>query len=220
MGEQTLYILDQSLIYALWAFMVVFLISLFFIRRQLKARKQGLADYFQEEFEQRLEDNLKGKSLSSETASFVFLSDRIRMATRALVLSALLAIACFVVVGFTPLSLFDNFTNRQVWTTAPLRLTLLNYERFYEGFSVDGEVWNQGEEPLTGIRASIQIWGSERDLLEEVSVPVQPDPFLPRSSGTFSLRYTTNSPFLYGYRVLFVNEEGQHMSHVKGFDVY
>lgn len=220
MGEQTLYILDQSLFYALWAFMLVFLISLFFIRHQLKTRKQGLADYFQEEFEQHLEDNLKGKFLSSETASFVLLSDRIRMATRALILSILLAVVCFVVVGFTPLSFFDNFANRKVWTTAPLRLTLLNYERFYEGFSVDGEVWNQGEEPLTGLSASIQIWGSERDLLEEISVPVQPDPFLPRSPGTFSLRYTTNSPFLYGYRVLFVNDEGQHMSYVKGFDVY
>ena len=101
----------------------------------------------------------------------------------------------------------------------PLRLTTLSYERFHEGFSLRGEVWNQTQDSLQGVTARVQVLGSENELLENVPVPVEPDPLPGRSPGTFQLNYTKNSPFLHGYRVTFESVLGAPIPHIKGFDV-
>lgn len=220
MSEQILQILDQSLTYSLWAFLLIFIIILFFIALRLKARKRGLADYFREEFEKRFEREIVGEDLAKPLERYVPLSNRLRMAVHALFISAVLALGCFLVAGFTPISFFDNFATEKRWQTTPLRLTRLNYERFYEGFSLQGEVWNQSEESIRGLRAIIHIWKFDHELLDQVLAPVQPDPFPSRSAGTFSVRYTENSPFLYGYQVSFETADGLEVPHVKGFDVH
>ncbi|MDA2929269.1 hypothetical protein MYX84_04860, partial [Acidobacteria bacterium AH-259-O06] len=217
MSEQILQILDQSLTYSLWAFLLIFIIILFFIALRLKARKRGLADYFREEFEKRFEREIVGEDLAKPLERYVPLSNRLRMAVHALFISAVLALGCFLVAGFTPISFFDNFATEKRWQTTPLRLTRLNYERFYEGFSLQGQVWNQSEQSIRGLRAIIHIWKFDHELLDQVLAPVQPDPFPSRSAGTFSVRYTENSPFLYGYQVSFERADGLEVPHVKGF---
>ena len=219
MNERTLEILDQSLKYSLWAFLFIFLVSLCFIALRLKARKQGLVDYLRDEFEKRYQREMVGEDLGEVVDGAVPLSNRVRMATKALILSVALAFVCFLLAGFTPLSFFGNFATETTRETGPLRLTLLTYERFFEGFSLEGEVWNQTEEPMTGLKALVSVWKSEQELLDEVSVQVEPDPLPALSAGTFSLRYTENSPFLYGYQVSFENEQNLKVPHVEGFDV-
>ena len=218
MNQRTLEILDQSLKYSLWAFLFIFLASLCFIALRLKARKQGLANYLRDEFERRYQKEMMGEDLEEVLDGAVPLSNRVRMATKTLILSAALAFVCFLLAGFTPLSFFGNFATEPTRETGPLRLTLLTYERFYEGFSLEGEVWNQTQEPMTGLKALVSVWKSERELLDEISVQVAPDPLPALSAGTFSLRYTENSPFLYGYQVTFENEHSK-IPHVEGFDV-
>lgn len=219
MSERTLQILDQSLEYSLWAFLLIFLAGLCFIALRLKARKQGLVDYLRDEFEKRYEEEILGESLGEAVDGALPLSNRVRMATKALILSAAVALVCFLLAGFTPLSFFGNFATETTREEGPLRLTMLTYERFFEGFSLEGEVWNQTEEPMRGLKALISIWKSESELLDEVSVQVEPDPLPPLSAGTFNLRYTENSPFLYGYHVTFENQQNQRVPHVEGFDV-
>ena len=219
MNERTLEILDQSLKYSLWAFLFIFLVSLCFIALRLKARKQGLVDYLRDEFEKRYQREMVGEDLGEVVDGAVPLSNRVRMATKALILSVALAFVCFLLAGFTPLSFFGNFATETTRETGPLRLTLLTYERFFEGFSLEGEVWNQTEEPMTGLKALVSVWKSEQELLDEVSVQVEPDPLPALSAGTFSLRYTENSPFLYGYQVSFEDEQNLKVPHVEGFDV-
>ena len=142
-----------------------------------------------------------------------------RSATHALFLSAVMAILFFLFIAFTPLPLVENFATvpREV---APLRLTALIYERFYEGFSLEGEVWNQTSEPIDNLTAVIKIWGADQETLEEVPLAVEPRPLPGGSAGVFHLRYTKNSPFLYGYEVSFATREGEVIPHIKGFDVH
>lgn len=219
MNERVLEILDQSLKFSLWAFLLIFLASLYFIALQLKARKPGFSAYLREEFEKRYEDEIMGVDAGKVADRAVLLANRLRMAIQALVISAVLAFMCFLVVAFTPLSWFGNFATEDTRQAARLRLTLLTYERFYDGFSLDGEVWNQSPESMGGLRALISVWKSDRELLDEVSVQVEPDPLPPGSAGVFNLRYTENSPFLYGYQVTFKSGQDLEIPHVQGFDV-
>ena len=219
MNERVLEILDQSLKYSLWAFLLTFLASLCFIALQLKARKQGFSDYIREEFEKRYEEEIIGEDPGKVLDRTVPLANRLPMVVQALVVSAVLSFGCFLVVGFTPLSLFGNFATENPSQAVPLRLTLLAYERFYDGFSLNGEVWNQSQESMGGLRALISIWKSDSELLDEITVQVEPDPLSPGSAGVFSLRYTENSPFLYGYQVTFGSDQDLNIPHVQGFEV-
>ena len=219
MNERVLDILDQSLKYSLWAFLLTFLASLCFIALQLKARKQGFAEYLREEFEKRYKEEITGEDPGKVLDRTVPLANRLPMVVQALVVSAVLAFGCFLVVGFTPLSFFGNFATENPSQATPLRLTLLAYDRFYDGFSLNGEVWNQSQESMEGLRALISIWKSDRELLDEITVQVEPDPLSPGSAGVFSLRYTENSPFLYGYQVTFSSNQDLTVPHVQGFEV-
>jgi hypothetical protein len=219
LNEQTLRILDQSLRISLWAFLVIFIVCLGFIALRLRARRDKLADYFSREFDEKYQEEITGIQPENKPRAFLHLSNRLPMAAQALVLSLLLSLICFLVIGFTPFSPLDNFANSDLQSNTPLRLTFLSYERFHDGFSLQGEVWNQDQEPIEGLQALMQIWRSERELLDQVPVTVQPDPLSGESAGSFSVRYTEKSPFLYGYQVSFQSRDGMRIPHVKGFDV-
>ena len=219
MNERVLEILDQSLKYSLWAFLLAFLASLCFVALRLKARKQGFSAYLREEFEKRHEQEIMGEDSGKVLDRTVPLANQLPMVVQALVVSAVLAFVCFLVVGFTPLSLFGNFATENPSQTTPLRLTLLAYERFYDGFSLNGEVWNQSQEPMGGLRALVSIWKSDLELLDEITVQVKPDPLPPGAAGVFNLRYAENSPFLYGYQVTFSSDQDLKIPHVQGFEV-
>lgn len=220
MSEQMVDILDQALKYSLWAFLAAFIVFLSFIAKRLRDRRRGLSEYMEEEFNKRFEQEILGDEATGPDSKEILLSDRIRMVFHAMVLSILVAVVAFLVTGFTPISLFENFATVKSWQTAPLRVTSLSYERTYQGFSLKGEVWNQSEEPTSGLKAVVQVWKSDRELLEEKFVPVRPARLAPDSGGTFSLEYTGDSPLLYGYRVLFQDDSGAEVAHVKGFDVH
>ena len=219
MNEQTLQILDQSLRISLWAFLVIFLVCLTFIALRLKARQEKLADYFSREFDERYQQEITDTEPESPLRASFQLSNRLPMVVQALVLSFLLSLVCFLLIGFTPFSPLSNFANSDLQGSTPLRLTFLSYERFHDGFSLQGEVWNQSQEPIEGLRALVQIFRSEREILDQVPVAVEPDPLSAESAGFFSIQYTEKSPFLYGYQVTFQSSEGVRIPHVKGFEV-
>ncbi len=219
MSEQTLQILDQSLKISLWAFLVIFIVCLTFIALRLRARQEKLADYFSREFDEKYQQGFEETATTRPVRASLQLSTRLPMVVQALVVSLLLSLICFVVIGFTPFSPLENFANSDLQSDIPLRLTFLSYERFYDGFSLQGEVWNQSPEPMEGLRALVQIFRSERELLDQVQVAVEPPSLSAESAGSFSLRYSEKSPFLYGYQVTFQSHEGVKIPHVNGFDV-
>lgn len=219
MNDVTLRILDQSLEYALWGFLICFTATLFFISLQLQKRRKGLAKYYQEEFEEPYKKELIGGIAPERLVNYIPLSNRLRMAIRALWVASVFAVVCFVLVSFTPTSIIENFTDLGNYELAQLRLTSLSHNRFYEGFSLQGEVWNQSPETISGIRAVIIVWDSNQKLLDTISVPIDGDPLSVKSSGTFTAEYTKFSPFLYGYQVTFESSDGNKISHVEGFDV-
>jgi len=160
-------------------------------------------------------------------AAYLFFAHRkeagvylIRSFFRAAVLAGLVAAIFFLIVAFTPLSFFENFaTATSLEEPAPLRLTAVVYERFFEGFTLDGEVWNQTGQVMDGVRVQVTIWGKDKKQLDRLVLPVEPSPLLPGNPGKFSVRYEKNSPFLEGYEVHFVSAKGDPIPHVKGFDV-
>ena len=133
--------------------------------------------------------------------------------------SLLLGLLFFLVFMFTPLPIFKNFAAGDTWKITPLRVTAVTYDRFYEGFSMEGEVWNQTEGPLLQLQTVISIWGTDDKLLDEVKVPVEPTILPGGKAGTFRLLYEENSPFIKGYQVSFLDQEGRVVPHVTGFDV-
>ena len=131
----------------------------------------------------------------------------------------LCGVAFFLVFVFTPLPFFQNFSAVDSWRITPLRLTAVTYDRYYEGFSLDGEVWNQTQEPMFQLQGVVRIWGTDDKLLDEVKVDIEPSILPGGTPGTFKLQYEKNSPFIQGYQVVFVDQEGQPVPHVTGLDV-
>lgn len=218
MNPETLEILDQSLRYALWTFLISFPLLLIYVLVRVQGQGFRRMDRLREEFDSRLARHW-GRDKVRRKDPFRPATERLRMAFHALLLAAALGLLCFVVVSFTPLPFVKNFVTTESWKVTPLRLTSLSFERFHEGFSLRGEVWNQTQEPLDDLTAMIRVWGNDRELLDEETVPVRPRPLPAGSAGTFSLSYTKHSPFLVGYDVRFADASGQEIPHVKGFDV-
>lgn len=139
---------------------------------------------------------------------------------RAALLASLVAAVFFLVVAFTPLSLFENFaTATNLQDPVPLRLTAVVYERFFEGFSLEGEVWNQTGQAMDDVEVLVTVWGKDNQQLDRLQLPVEPSPLPPGNPGTFSVRYEKNSPFLEGYQVDFVTAAGEPIPHIQGFDI-
>jgi len=146
-------------------------------------------------------------------------TSRLKTSLNAVILSALLAVVIFLGVSFLPLSFFDNFASVRRLQEWALRLTALVYQRTYEGFSLQGEVWNQTKAPIENVQAVVRIWGNDRQLLDTVTVAIEPKVLPPSQAASFNLTYNKNSPFLYGYDVAFQAGDGKVIPHIKGFDV-
>ncbi|MGH9339946.1 MAG: hypothetical protein ACRD1R_10265 [Acidobacteriota bacterium] len=218
MNESIVGILDNALRYSLWFFVIAFSIILVYVVIRTRRRKKGLIDYLRTEFDTRFEKEIKGEKPEAEKP-YIPSAGYWRAAGRSLAATLVLTALFFVVISFTPLSFFANFATNRSWDVTPLRVTSLTYERFYEGFSLEGEVWNQTGEPIEELQAVVRILGEDEELLDEVLLPVTPATLPPGSAGVFTLRYTENSPFLRGYQVHFSGAEEEVIPHVKGFDV-
>ena len=219
MDAATLEIIERSLQYSLWAFLGVFLLSLLAIRHRLRSRRKGLQD-LREDLDREYQQKWTGPAPTTPTSErFVPSQDESRMAFHTLLLSTCLAAVCFLALTLIPLPFLENLATLDPRSTVPLRVTALNYDRFHEGFSLKGEIWNQEEEPLGELTAVVKIWGTDEALLDELSVDVKPKTLKPKSSGNFTLRYSKNSPFLFGYEIHFFDQTGDEVPHVKGFDV-
>jgi hypothetical protein len=135
-------------------------------------------------------------------------------------LSALvLSIIALILYLLLPFPFFHNFSSGSDWMVVPLRLTSVSYERFYEGFSLEGEVWNQTKEQPLELRARIKVIGTDDKPIDVFDVEVAPSPLEPGEAGEFEARYTENSPFIKGYQISFVTRDGSQIPHLTGFDV-
>ena len=209
MNERILDILDQSLTFSLWIFLAVLTVFLLFANQSLRTRKRNFSDHqFEEQHETVRQNN-----------TFQFLPNETRIIFQTLFLSLGIASLAFILSSFLPITGLENFANLTSRKSVSLRVTSLHHNRFHEGFSLQGEVWNQTQEPMSNLKVIISIWQSNQDLLDTISVPVIPNPVSGSSSGTFKLQYEKYSPLLYGYRLAFENSEGKPISHLEGLDV-
>ena len=220
MDHPVLRIVDFPLQAALWVFLVSFLVFLLVVRARIRARKFSLKDYFREEFDRYYREKLdqsSGKARHKE--AWTATRNEFRIVFQVMLFSILLAFGTFAGVSFVPIPYLKNWTGVESVETAPLRLVALSYDRFYSGFSLKGEIWNQGQIPLKGLSARVRIWGRDDELLEELEATIEPDVLNPESSGSFGLKYARKSPsLLYGYEVAFVDSEGVETPHIRGFD--
>lgn len=220
MDHPVLRIVDFPFQLALWVFLVSFPVFLLVVRSRIRARKFSLKDYFREEFDRYYRDKLDETSgKRRRTEPWTATQNEFRIVFQVMLLSILLAAGSFVGVSFVPIPYLKNWSGVESIETEPLRLAALSYDRFYTGFSLKGEVWNQGEIPLKELEARIRIWGRDDELLGEVLAKVKPKVLNPESSGSFSMKYSQKSPsLLYGYEVAFVDSEGVETPHIQGFD--
>jgi len=208
MNSEIVQILDRAVVHSLWIFLASFAVLLVYARYRIRSRLKKVEDLFNQEKEREPRE-LRDRLPVNEW----------QLATRTLAISLFLSLAFFLIFMFTPLPIFENFAAGDVWRITPLRVTAVTYDRFYEGFSMEGEVWNQTESPLLRLQSVVKIWGTDGKLLDEVKVPVEPLILPGGTAGTFSLLYEKNSPFIKGYQVSFVDQEGRPVPHVTGFDV-
>ncbi|HLU99778.1 MAG TPA: hypothetical protein VKZ59_00840 [Acidobacteriota bacterium] len=207
MNPELLHLVDQALRYSLWAFLSVFLVLLLFVRHRLRSRRKQIIDFYRDQEDAEVADRL------------IPASNQWQMAFKALVVSLLIGCFVFLTILFVPLPGLQRTVAGMALEIAPLRVTSLQYERFHEGFSLKGEVWNQGDNPLESVRVTVLIIGNDQKQLDEVTVPVSPSPLPVGNAGTFNLRYTENSPFLRGYQLAFRDASGRSIDHETGFDV-
>jgi hypothetical protein len=206
MNPEILQIIDRALVQSLWIFLICFLTILVYSRYRLLARLRRVADLF---------DREEKKPKKRERLPV----NEWQLAMRTLLVSGFISAVFFIVYIFTPLPVFQNFAAGDAWRITPLRVTAVTYDRYYEGFSMEGEVWNQTEEPLLRIRAVVNIWGTDDKLLGEVIVPIEPPILAGGTAGTFGLSYEENSPFIKGYQLSFIDQENQPVPHSTGFDL-
>lgn len=223
MNNEVLLILDGAIRNALIVFLLFLACFLSYTYWKLHERKKQLADYFDDLYVAAKRAQMNDEEEEDEEIPwrdhFVPNTNHLQPIFRSVAVSLLVGVLSFVFFAFIPLPFLHNFATVRTWQTDPLRLTLLEYERFYEGFSLDGEVWNQSEDPIEGLQATVRIRDNKDEILEELTIPVNPTRLLPGYAGKFDLRYTENSPFLAGYQVIFVDSEGNVIPHVEGFDV-
>ena len=220
MDQPVLRIVDFPFQVALWVFLASFLIFLLVVRYRIRARKFSLKDYFREEFDRYYREKLEETSgKPRRTEPWTATRNEFRIVFQVMLLSILLAVGSFVGVSFVPIPYLKNWTGVESIETAPLRLVALSYDRFYTGFSLKGEIWNQGQIPLKGLSARVRIWGRDDELLEEIMAKVKPDVLNPESSGSFGMNFSQKTPSrLYGYEVAFIDFDGVETPHIRGFD--
>ncbi len=204
MTEKSVVILETALYYSLWVFLGSFLFLMVFALLRLKRSRYPV-----------VEEPDEDKPPWNLTAT----PEQLAITWRALTISLILSALSYIALVLTPLPFIDNFVNSESWKLRPLRVTALTYERFHDGFSLNGEVWNQTEETLTDVQVVIQVWGTDDELLDEVLSKIDPTPLTSKSPGHFRIRYEKNSALLLGYKVLFTSQDGVEIPHSQGFDV-
>lgn len=205
-------ILDRAFTYSIWCFLIAFTLLLLFASIRLRRRKRRIGDIYAEA---RTSDPEFSLALAQHNPAL----NEWRISVQTLLLALACAICFFALFVFLPLPVFENFASDKAWQIRPLRVTALTYDRFYEGFSVTGEVWNQTEKELDHVHARVVVWGNDDRPLGEVTAEVTPDPLPPGSAGEFTLRYEENSPFIKGYKIEFFNDSGSLIPHASGFNV-
>ncbi len=217
MNQEVLKILDQALEYSLWAFLFFFVILLLLIDFRLHAQRNRLGRY-RKQLGTKLREQLLTLSLTQPPREQIPSANQQSMVVHALLFSGVFVVFFFLVTTFTPISFFENFSMEHRWQWTPLRLTSLDARRSREGFSLQGKVSNHTGRPLSRINALIEICSDERQIVDQVLVPVHPPTIAPGTSGNFRLRYGKNSPALYGYKILFLDENSTELSYLKDSD--
>lgn len=209
MNPELLEILDHGLQYSLVFFLGCYLVILLIGWSRMRRRKRQIGAMF---------ETMGTPEEDTEWSSKISLLNEWPVVFNGLVLSMLLGLVFFVVYCFVPLPFTENLVTTSNWQITPLRVTALQYDRFYEGFSLAGDVWNQTQSPIPGLEADIQVVGDDGVTIDEVRTPVKPGTLPPGESGKFELRYTEKSPLIKGYRIAFVDSEGKRIPHLTGFD--
>ena len=144
--------------------------------------------------------------------------DQSRVAFRSASFSLVLCLLVLAVYLFSPLPGLKNLVNTRSWQLTPLRVTAISWDRIYEGFNLEGEVWNQTDQDMGGLTAVISVVGTYDELLDSLVIPVKPEILGAGEPGTFSVSYKKNSPFIKGYRLGFTDQNGEPVRHISGFD--
>lgn len=210
MTEALLALLDRALTGSLWVFLVSYVCFLLIGRGRLRRRRIQAS---------REESAPPAASPPTHPARVFSRAAEWRLAVRALIPAFLVASLFLVGYLLLPLPGIQNLVTAQDWKLVPLRVTRLQYDRFYEGFSLEGDVWHQADAPLAGVTCYVDVLDQEGNVLATVPAPVQPKVLEPGTRGRFTMRYTEASPFLAGYRIHFTDHEGKILSHLEGFDV-
>jgi hypothetical protein len=209
MNPELLDILDRGLRYSLWLFLACYLVILFIGWSRLRRRKRQIGELFEQMHTPEEEAEWSRKTSLLNEWPVVF---------NGLILSLVVGILFFVVYCFVPLPFAQNLVTTSNWQVTPLRVTALQYDRFYEGFSLTGDVWNQTESPIPDLEAEVDVIGDDGTTIDEIRTPVKPKVLPPGKSGTFELRYTDKSPLIKGYRIAFLDSAGKQIPHLTGFD--
>ncbi len=199
MNLELVEILDRALQFSLWVFLgTLFLFLLIsrarLVRHAVKTRNSAQVEKLNPAYDQ--------SKISFRAASF----------------SLLLCLLVLAVYLFSPLPGLKNLVNTRSWQLTPLRVTAISWDRIYEGFTLEGEVWNQTAEDMGGVSAIISVVGLYDELLDSLVIPVEPEILGAGESGTFSVSYKKNSPFIKGYRLGFTDQNGEPVRHITGFD--
>lgn len=204
MSENAYSILDTGLRWALWTFGALVLASLAAAAFRYRVRRLRLAQAGNE---------------SEAPERFSATPEELASVWRALWLSAIASLIVFAALVISPISPIDNFANSDDWKLTPLRLTRLTFQRFDEGFSVEGEVWNQTDEAMQGVAAFVRVWDTDKNVADEVEAVLTPTPIEARSAAHLKVRYSKESPFNIGYDIVFRGPDGLQIPVAKGFDV-
>lgn len=199
MNQELINILDSALRFSLWTCLGSLFLFLLISRARLVRHAVKTSD-------------------SSRVPKLNPAYDQSRIAFRAAAAALFLSLLVLAVHIFSPLPGLENLVNSRGWQLTPLRVTAISWDRVYEGFTLEGEVWNQTEEEMEGLSAVISVVGSYEELLDSLVVPVKPENIGAGEPGTFSVSYKKNSPFIKGYRIGFTDQNGEPVRHIAGFD--
>lgn len=205
----TLVVLDRIVAISLWCFLGTLLVVLLFALTRLRRRRKRLGQLYADGDLDAAAVEPKARSLLNEW----------RILFHSVGVSATIAILVGLSLTFLPVPWVQNPVSGMPRELLPLRLTAVEYDRFYEGFSLNGEVWNQTEEPMAGLQAVVEVIGLRGETLAELPVTVAPAPLASGTAGAFAVEYRENSPFIKGYRLGFRDAEGASVPHTAGFDV-
>lgn len=136
-----------------------------------------------------------------------------------LTFSGLIAALSFFFFAFVPAPFLNNYATAESWQRATLRITSLQFDRFPEGFSLKGEIWNQQEGLLEELQVVVSVLDHNKESLARLLTTPVPSTLKSGQTATFEIKYTENSNLIYGYQLSFQDSAAFPISHVAGFDV-